>query len=90
VIDVIGRQQGQELKIEVIDEGCGVPEASLARMFDRFYRSPGAKSPGLGLGLYITRSLVEMLGGRVEARNRVDGQSGLVVTLHVPVQGGPK
>ena len=63
-------------------------QASQARMFDRFYRSPGAKSPGLGLGLYITRSLVEMLGGRVDARNRTDGQNGLVVTLHLPVQEG--
>jgi signal transduction histidine kinase len=57
-------------------------------MFDRFYRSPGAKSPGLGLGRYITRSLAEMLGGRVEGRNRVDGQTGFVVTLHLPIQEG--
>jgi signal transduction histidine kinase len=88
VIDVIGKWQDDELRIEVIDEGCGVPETSLGRMFDRFYRSPGAKSPGLGLGLYITRSLAEMLGGRVEGRNRVDGQSGFVVTLHLPIQEG--
>jgi signal transduction histidine kinase len=88
VIDVIGKWQDDELRIEVIDEGCGVPETSLGRMFDRFYRSPGAKSPGLGRGQYITRSLAEMLGGRVEGRNRVDGQSGFVVTLHLPIQEG--
>ena len=88
VIDVVGVWQDDELRIDVIDEGCGVPEASLDRMFDRFYRSPGAKSPGLGLGLYITRSLVEILGGRVQAHNRLEGQTGLAVTFYLPAQRG--
>jgi len=84
VIDVRGVRRDGQVVIEVIDQGCGVPQSSQPRIFDRFFRSPGAKSPGLGLGLYITRSLVEMLGGRVEAHNRSDGESGLVVTLVLP------
>jgi K+-sensing histidine kinase KdpD len=55
-------------------------------MFDRFYRGVlGAEGPGIGLGLYITRSMIEMLDGTVSARNRSDGQSGLVISILLPL-----
>jgi len=85
VVDVRSRRLGEQLVIDVIDHGPGVPAASHARIFDRFFRSQGAKAPGLGLGLYITRSLVEMLGGSVEAVNRTDGEQGLVVSIALPL-----
>ncbi len=85
IVQVKGYKENDRMALEISDQGCGVSETSLERMFDRFYRSREAKAPGLGLGLYITRSLVEMLGGKVSARNRTDGSSGLVVTITLPL-----
>jgi two-component system sensor histidine kinase KdpD len=85
LVEVRAHRDGRWLAIEVWDQGSGVPETSLSRMFDRFYRSQAAKTPGLGLGLYITRSLVEMLGGEVSAHNRDDGRTGLVVKIRLPL-----
>ena len=69
-----------------LDEGPGAPDADLARIFDKFYRSPAtaAGQQGTGLGLSITRGLVEAMGGAVEARARGDGRPGLVVALRFP------
>jgi two-component system sensor histidine kinase KdpD len=71
--------------IEVRDEGAGIPEERMSRIFERFYRYHSERAPGLGLGLYITKSIVELLGGRVEARNR-EGCPGLLVTIAIPLQ----
>jgi len=90
VVDVRSRKVGGRLVIDVADQGPGVPEASRARIFDRFFRSRGAKAPGLGLGLYITRSLVEILGGSVEACNRPHGEPGLIVSISLPLTEVPE
>lgn len=87
VVAVRGRRQGDDVQIEIVDEGCGAPEAALERMFARFHRMHSAKTPGMGLGLYITRSLVEMLGGRISARNREDGRTGLAMSMTLPLNG---
>ena len=89
IVDVRSRRDGDKLLLEVTDQGVGVLAGYEDNIFRRFFRSPGAKAPGLGLGLYITRSLVEMQGGEVEARNREDGGSGLRVSLMLPVVGTP-
>jgi two-component system sensor histidine kinase KdpD len=88
LVEVRGRCRGDKLLIEVHDQGCGAPEKSLKRMFDRFYRSPNVKTPGVGLGLYLAKSLVEMLGGKISASNRADGETGLVVSIRLPIEGG--
>jgi two-component system sensor histidine kinase KdpD len=87
IVDVRSRRQGDKLVLEVTDQGVGVQDGNEDHIFRRFFRSPGAKAPGLGLGLYITRSLVEMQGGSVEARNRDDRETGLRVSLVLPVVG---
>lgn len=85
VVDIRSRRVGDKLVFDVTDQGCGVPPAAEARIFERFVRGRGAVAPGLGLGLYITRSLVEMQGGEVEAHNRDDGAQGLVVSIALPL-----
>ena len=77
---------GDDVQIEIRDDGVGMPAAALARAFDPFYqasqdldRAPG----GLGLGLAIVKSLVEMHGGRVRAESSGAG-SGCTVTLSLP------
>lgn len=58
---------GQEAKLSVRDEGIGLTPEARSHLFERFFRSEEAagKVNGLGLGLYISRSLVEAHGGRI-------------------------
>jgi signal transduction histidine kinase/DNA-binding response OmpR family regulator len=60
------------VRIVVADSGVGMTEEEVARVFDRFYRAPGAADagPGTGLGLSIVRSLVLLHGGEVEVASR--------------------
>jgi two-component system sensor histidine kinase KdpD len=84
-ISIGARSDGDELDIRVEDEGPGLPETDLTRIFDKFFRSSAtAHVPGTGLGLSITKGLIEGMGGEVGARLRDDGKTGLVVSLKVP------
>ncbi len=74
---------GDDLVIEVADSGMGIAPESLARLFDRYYRTPAAKehASGLGLGLYIARLIVEAHGGRIEVSSTIGEGSTFRVTL---------
>ncbi|MDQ3328446.1 MAG: ATP-binding protein [Chloroflexota bacterium] len=62
------------LSIEVQDNGPGIPSASLDHVFDKFYRVPGVehKAKGAGLGLAISRSIVELHDGKITAESPPD------------------
>jgi signal transduction histidine kinase len=72
--------------IEVSDRGPGIPPDELELIFDRFSQSSKTKSGagGTGLGLSIARSIVEMHGGALTARNREGGGATFVCTLPLP------
>ncbi len=75
-VQVSAVRSGAEVHIKVADQGPGVPEESLPRLFDAFYRPDEARSRetgGVGLGLAIVKSCVEACGGSVTARNREEG-----------------
>jgi two-component system sensor histidine kinase KdpD len=74
------------LRIEVADEGPGIPPEQLERIFDKFHRvADGDKrTAGTGLGLAICRGFMEALGGTVTAANRAD-RSGAVFTITLPL-----
>ena len=69
--------------IRVSDEGPGIPEEHLPFVFDRYWRAPDQGHAGVGLGLYIARSLIEAHGGRIWVESR-PGQGS---TFHVEVPG---
>jgi signal transduction histidine kinase len=69
----IEQTQPNEVTISVIDEGIGIPESHLDKLFTRFYRvdtSDGRDVYGHGLGLYISKNLVELQGGRIWVRSK--------------------
>jgi two-component system sensor histidine kinase KdpD len=71
------------LHIIISDEGPGFREEDKLRAFEKFYRSPGARSGGLGLGLSIAKGFVQAHGGDIEISNRKSG--GAVFSIHIPV-----
>lgn len=73
-----------EIRIEVRDNGPGIPPELRERVFERFYRVLGNKSPGSGLGLAIVRQICELHGGRVELDAPETG-SGLIVRVFFPL-----
>ena len=74
----------QHLIIKVTDTGCGMSEADCRRIFDAFTRLPGAQGKeGVGLGLSITREVVQLLGGIIRVISRQGNGSCFVVSLPV-------
>ena len=65
-VTITARVEGDQVAVSVSDEGQGIAADDLARLFDRYYRAKtGLHIEGIGLGLYITKQIVEAHGGRV-------------------------
>jgi signal transduction histidine kinase len=87
-ITVTARREGRNILLAVADQGRGIPEDVRARVFDRFEsHTAGSGHRGVGLGLSIVRSFVELHGGHVE----LDSQpgAGTRVTCYFPADGDP-
>jgi len=77
-------RDGLHLCIRVADDGIGIPEAEIPHIFDRFYRvekSRNTKYGGSGLGLSITKALVDDLGGSISVESRLHAGSTFTVRL---------
>ena len=77
---------GDRVRIRVVDQGIGIPKASLGRIFERFYRVDPARSRetgGSGLGLAITKHCVQECGGTISVWSR-EGE-GSTFTIELPV-----
>ena len=76
-----GRLTGNTVEVAIEDEGPGIPEANLEHIFDRFYSErPEGEEFGRhsGLGLSISRQIVEMLSGRIAAENRRNDEGEII------------
>ena len=72
----------RRVRITVADQGPGVPPEDRPHLFDRFFRSRGTnQSPGMGLGLYLSRQIVELHGGTIDAEFPPEGGTRVVVDL---------
>ena len=81
----IAVDDGDALVIQVVDEGPGIPEEFLERVFEPFYRLEASRNRdtgGTGLGLSIARDVVQAHGGSLTLRNRPEG--GLIAELRLP------
>jgi signal transduction histidine kinase len=78
-------QAGDCYRIRIEDQGAGVPEGDLARIFDPLYRTDKARSRangGHGLGLAIARRAIQRHGGQLQTEN---SDQGLAVTVLLPI-----
>ncbi len=83
---VAARHRDNEIEVAVTNSGAGISAAELPGLFTRFYRTASANrngAPGLGLGLYITRELVQAHGGRVWVESLPGQQTTFGFTLPV-------
>ena len=84
-VSICAHVTGAELEIAVIDQGVGIPEKDLKRVFEKFYRVPHSGGvSGTGLGLSISNGIVEAHGGHIWAKNRAEG--GTIVTITLPLE----
>jgi two-component system sensor histidine kinase KdpD len=94
-IHVRGRLVGDQVELDVEDQGAGIAAEDVEHVFDRFFRGRVARNqPGTGLGLAISRTIVQAQGGSIWAENQPSGGARFVVTLPLtkpqePALGGP-
>jgi signal transduction histidine kinase len=84
VIQVVARSDGGSAHIEVLDEGPGIDETEVDRVFERFYRADQSRSSsggGAGLGLAIARWIVDLHGGDIRAERRQPSGCRVVFTI---------
>jgi PAS domain S-box-containing protein len=80
-VRVSARQRDQQIVVSVADSGPGIPQEDLSKIFDRFWRAPGTKQKGSGLGLSIAKGIVEAHGGAIWAESELGKGSSFFFTL---------
>jgi PAS domain S-box-containing protein len=88
---VTAQATGDAVELDVLDEGPGIDAAEADALFDLFYRSPrtAARTAGAGIGLFVCRQLVEVMGGTIRAAPRPTGGAAFTVTLARHEDDGP-
>jgi len=79
-------QAADEVEVTVADQGVGIPQDQLGRIFEAFHRATNVENrqvPGIGLGLHITKQIVELHGGQIWAES-VEGK-GTTVRFSLPL-----
>jgi signal transduction histidine kinase len=86
-VSVVLRRRDTDAELTVTDTGVGISADDLPRIFDPFFRADPARSRdagGAGLGLAVTRAVVERHGGRVACRSEPD--RGTTISIRLPTQ----
>jgi signal transduction histidine kinase len=81
-IELVIEATAEQVRIEVLDRGPGIPEEIMGRIFDPFFTTKD-QVHGVGLGLFTSEAIVRTYGGRIEAANRADGPGARFV-LNLP------
>jgi len=83
-IVIRARPEKAWVRFEVEDQGPGIPVEYQQRIFEKFFRMPGTKGEGIGLGLYISREIVAAHGGEMGVESEPEKGSRFWFTLRVP------
>ena len=86
-VKVVLSEREHDIEIEVIDNGMGLKDEDLGRLFDRFYQGRNADSMGMqgtGIGLNLSRNIVGLHGGQIKAQHRADGEQGSCFVVTIP------
>ncbi len=90
-VQVIVDAADQHVMLSVLDEGPGIPEEYLQKVFDRFVQAPSvpdAGRRGTGLGLTIAKGVVDLHGGTIKVENRPEGGCAFIVRLPIATERG--
>jgi len=87
-IEVIGEEVGDDVVVRVLDRGRGFPEGDASRLFDIYYRSPQVtrRAAGSGIGLFVSKALVDAMNGRIWAAERDGGGAEFGFALRAVVE----
>ncbi len=86
-IRLSSRQAGEELVIEVADNGCGIDPKNVPRLFDPFFTTKPV-GEGTGLGLFVTHSIITAHGGRIEVESKLG--EGSCFRIYLPQDSSEK
>ncbi|MDA8231981.1 MAG: hybrid sensor histidine kinase/response regulator [Magnetospirillum sp.] len=88
-VDIGAEDEGGAIRVTVRDQGIGIPEDDLPRVFERFHRAGNAAGvPGSGIGLHMARQIVDLHGGSLAVASRVGSGSTFTVRLRAaPIPG---
>lgn len=88
-ISITATENDSEIIITVTDDGIGITDQEKTKIFDAFYQvknNSELNKLGIGIGLHMTRSLTQLMNGKIEAKDREDGKSGVAISVHFPKQ----
>ncbi|MGA7605085.1 MAG: ATP-binding protein, partial [Anaerolineales bacterium] len=83
-VNVDVAESESEVRVSISDHGLGIPAEAASHLFERFYRAKNvtiAEIPGSGIGLYIVKSIVDELGGKIAVESLINQGTTFVVTL---------
>jgi signal transduction histidine kinase len=83
-IQVTAAERAGSVALAVRDTGSGIPPVYLPRIFDKFVQVPGASSGGAGLGLAISKHIIEAHGGQISVRSEMGRGTTFTFTLPGP------
>jgi two-component system sensor histidine kinase KdpD len=87
-IEIAARSDGKSVTVEVADGGPGLPPGTEQRVFQKFFRAaPEGSRRGIGLGLAISKGIIDAHHGQISASNRPAG--GAVFRVSIPLEGTP-
>jgi PAS domain S-box-containing protein len=85
-VEVLTALNEREVRISIVDHGLGIPPEAIQHLFERFFRARNvtvAEIPGSGVGLYIVKSIVDELGGKIEVRSELNQGTTFIVSLRL-------
>jgi len=91
VVEVGVKRIDDRTLVSITDHGLGIPAEAIPHLFQRFYRAKNvtiAEIPGSGIGLYIVKSIIEALGGKISVESKQNQGTTFTVTLRNAVPDG--